>query len=78
MLLELEIQFQMKVVPDYGTKGTLIESEIQVRAVLNSANGKLPANGLFKDVPVIVSGQTVYLRGNVVNGVPRLGTMFIP
>ncbi|AWG24402.1 hypothetical protein FK004_03720 [Flavobacterium kingsejongi] len=52
--------------------------ENTVRAVLNSANGKLPANGLFKDVPVIVSGQTVYLRGNVVNGVPRLGTMFIP
>ncbi|MEM7110684.1 MAG: hypothetical protein AAF519_20815, partial [Bacteroidota bacterium] len=49
-----------------------------VRAVLNAANGKLPASGLFRDIPVRVGGQTVFIRGNVINGVPRLGTMFIP
>jgi hypothetical protein len=48
-----------------------------VRSVLNEANGKLPASGIFKDIPVSVGGQTVFIRGNVINGVPRLGTMFI-
>ncbi|NDK57359.1 RHS repeat-associated core domain-containing protein [Pontibacter sp. BT213] len=52
--------------------------ENTIRAVLNSANGKLPATGIFKDVPVNVAGQTVLIRGNVINGVPRIGTMFIP
>jgi len=52
--------------------------ENTVRAVLNAAKGKLPASGLFKDIPVNVSGSTVFIRGNVINGVPRIGTMFIP
>jgi len=51
--------------------------ENTVRAVLNAANGKLPASGIFRDIPVIVGGKTVLIRGNVINGVPRLGTMFI-
>ena len=59
----------------------LVESlggyENTVRAVMKAANGKLPSNGLFKDIPVVVNGSTVYLRGNVINGIPRLGTMFI-
>ncbi len=48
-----------------------------VRAVLNAANGRLPASGVFNNIPVNVGGQTVFIRGNVINGVPRLGTMFI-
>ncbi|QQS28149.1 MAG: RHS repeat-associated core domain-containing protein [Sphingobacteriales bacterium] len=52
--------------------------ENTVRAVLNAANGKLPASGVFNNLPVNVGGQTIFLRGNVINGVPRLGTMFIP
>lgn len=52
--------------------------ENTVRAVLNAANGKLPASGFFHQVPVQVHGQTVIIRGNVINGVPRLGTMYIP
>lgn len=52
--------------------------ENTIRAVLNAANGKLPASGVFNNLPVNVGGQTIFLRGNVINGVPRLGTMFIP
>jgi hypothetical protein len=44
---------------------------------LNAANGKLPISGIFKDIPVNVAGVTVLIRGNVIDGVPRLGTMFI-
>ena len=47
------------------------------RAVLNAANGKLPSSGIFKDIIVNVGGYDVYLRGSVINGVPKLGTMFI-
>ena len=49
-----------------------------IRAVFNASNGKLPASGLINNVPVVVNNQTVILRGNVVNGVPRIGTMFVP
>jgi hypothetical protein len=51
--------------------------ENTIRAVLNAANGKLPASGIFRDIAVDVGGQTVFIRGNVINGVPRLATMFI-
>jgi len=51
--------------------------EKTIRAVLNAANGKLPISGIFKDIPVNVAGVTVLIRGNVIDGVPRLGTMFI-
>ena len=47
------------------------------RAVLNAANGRLPSSGMFKDVMVNVLGHDVYLRGSVINGVPKIGTMFI-
>lgn len=52
--------------------------ENTVRAVLNAANGKLPTSGVFNNISVNVGGSTVLIRGNVINGVPRLGTMFIP
>ena len=51
--------------------------ENTIRSVLNAANGKLPASGVFNNIPVNVGGQTIFLRGNVINGVPRIGTMFI-
>ena len=51
--------------------------ENTIRAVLNAASGKLPASGVFKDVQVEVSGYTVYIRGVVMDGIPKLGTMFI-
>jgi hypothetical protein len=52
--------------------------EHTIRTVLNAANGKLPASGVFNNIPVTVGGQMVFIRGNVINGVPRLGTMYIP
>jgi hypothetical protein len=51
--------------------------ENTIRAVLNAANGNLPANGIY-DIPVNVNGQTVFIRGNVMGGIPRIGTMYIP
>jgi RHS repeat-associated protein len=61
--------------------GTLVSKlggkENTIRSVLNAANGKLPSSGLFNNIPVTVGGQTIFLRGNVINGVPRIGTMYI-
>lgn len=51
--------------------------ENTIRAILNAANGKLPASGVFNNIPVNVGGQTIFLRGRVVGGIPRIGTMFI-
>ena len=48
------------------------------RAVLNAANGRLPANGVFNNTSVNINGYDVIIRGSVVNGIPKIGTMFIP
>ena len=48
-----------------------------LRAILNSANGKFPASGVFRDLPVNVNGYIIYLRGSVHQGIPKIGTMFI-
>ena len=48
------------------------------RAVLNAANGKLPSSGIFSNISLNVGGYNVMIRGSVVNGVPKIGTMFIP
>lgn len=50
--------------------------ENAVRAVLYALNGKLPSVGTFERV-VNIAGQSVTVRGSVVNGVPKIGTMFI-
>ena len=66
---------------DKHNLGSLVDElggqENTIRSVLNAANGKLPGSGVFNNIPVIVGGQTIFLRGNVINGVPRIGTMFI-
>lgn len=54
------------------------EQEKTFRAVLNAENGTLPASGVFNNVPVNVGGYNVIIKGIVVNGVPKIGTMFIP
>jgi hypothetical protein len=61
-----------------GLVNQLGGQENAVRAVLNAANGRFPASGVFDNIAVSVGGQTVFIRGSVVNGVPRIGTMFIP
>ena len=53
------------------------ERENTLRAVLNAANGRLPSRGVFENIPVNVKGYTVYIRGRVHDGIPKLGTMFI-
>jgi RHS repeat-associated protein len=50
--------------------------ENTVRAVLNALNGKLPSVGTF-ETTVTVAGESVVVRGSVVGGVPKIGTMFI-
>ena len=50
--------------------------ENTIRAVLNAANGRLPSSGIFKDVVLNVDGYKLYIRGSVIDGVPKLGTMF--
>ena len=48
-----------------------------IRAVVNAANGSLPSSGNFV-TNVVVNGTTVTVRGSVVNGTIRIGTMFVP
>jgi len=51
--------------------------ENMLSTTLNNANGHLPSSGLF-EIPVNVSGYNVTVRGNVSNGIIRVGTMYIP
>ncbi len=41
-----------------GLVNQLGGQENTIRAVLNAANGKLPASGVFNNIPVSVGGQT--------------------
>ncbi|WP_405692724.1 Hint domain-containing protein [Streptomyces sp. NBC_01185] len=53
--------------------------EQALRAIMNSLKGAkdLPAAGRY-EVSRVIEGETVTIRGAIVNGVPRLGTAFIP
>lgn len=51
--------------------------ENTVREILKAVDGKLPMTGLFDDIPVNVDGFTVYVRGVVIDEIPKLGTFFI-
>jgi hypothetical protein len=48
-----------------------------VRFVVKELSGKVPFNGIFKDVKVNVGGYDVYVRGRVMDGIPKIGTFFI-
>ena len=48
-----------------------------IRAVLNNLSGKMPFNGVFKNIQVTVEGFDIYLHGRMMDGVPKIGTMFI-
>jgi hypothetical protein len=61
-----------------GLVSQLGGKENTIRAILNAANGKLPVSGAFNNISVTIGGQTVFIRGSVINGIPRLGTMYIP
>ena len=50
--------------------------ENTIRTVLNTLNGKLPSNGIYS-IQININGIEIYVRGNVINGVNRIGTMYI-
>ncbi len=58
------------LVNQLGEEGTM-------RAVLNGLNGNLPSNGVF-EANSVVNGINVTVRGNVIDGAIRIGTMFVP
>ena len=51
--------------------------EAVVQQMVNSVKGLTPASGTF-EIPVTIGGQTVVVRGAVVNGVTKIGTAFTP
>ncbi len=60
--------------------GPLVEKlgsqESVVRSALNGVKDKLPAVGEFEEIAT-VGEHAVHVRGVVIDGVPKLGTMFI-
>lgn len=51
--------------------------EAAVQAMLDALKGVTPASGTFEEA-INVGGQTVVVRGAVVNGVTKIGTAFTP
>lgn len=49
-----------------------------VREVIRALDGRLPLKGEFKDIIVKVGGFEIFVRGSVHEGIPKIGTMFIP
>jgi hypothetical protein len=45
--------------------------------MLRGIKGQTPASGVF-EVRTTIAGQTVVVRGAVVNGVVKIGTAFTP
>ena len=50
--------------------------ENTIRTVLNTLNGKLPSNGIYS-IQININGIEIYVRGNVINRINRIGTMYI-
>ncbi len=59
------------LVDKYGSEEKVVEEMVK------GLRGKLPPSGLF-EVKIELGGQEVIVRGNVINGVPRIGTAFTP
>jgi hypothetical protein len=53
------------------------EEENTIRAVIEGLKGKVSFNQIFEDVRISVAGYEVYVRGRVMDGVPKIGTFFI-
>jgi hypothetical protein len=51
--------------------------EAVVQQFLNELKGLTPASGTFQE-QIVVGGQTVIVRGAVVNGVTKIGTAYTP
>jgi hypothetical protein len=52
-------------------------NENTIRAVLEALDKKVPFNGMVQDLVVNVAGYDIYVRGRVMNGILKIGTMFI-
>jgi RHS repeat-associated protein len=51
--------------------------EKTLEAVFKALDGKLPSSGGFIE-KIVINGTSVEVRGAVVNGITRIGTMFVP
>jgi len=47
------------------------------REVLRALSGKVQFNDFFEDLVINVRGYEVYVRGKIIEGIPKLGTFFI-
>jgi hypothetical protein len=59
------------LVQQLGGKKELLQNTIR------ELNGKVPFDRAFEDIIVHIQGHEVYVRGKIVNGIPRISTMFI-
>lgn len=60
-----------QLIQHYGSE------EEAVRAILKELSGKLHFNESFEDVPLNIAELVVYVRGVVMDGIPKIGTLFI-
>lgn len=49
-----------------------------MQAVLAACEGILPTEGVFENIPITIQNYTLFVRGRVMSGVIKWGTMFIP
>ncbi|MFV0318272.1 MAG: hypothetical protein ACK5O2_15090, partial [Microthrixaceae bacterium] len=59
------------LVRQFGSREAVVEQ------MLRGVSGRTPTSGVF-EIPVSIGGQTVVVRGAVVDGVVKLGTAFTP
>jgi RHS repeat-associated protein len=60
-----------------GYLTTMGGEEAAFRGVVNALSGRLTSSGVF-ETTVSVSGYNITVRGFLSNGIPKIGTMFIP
>ncbi len=48
-----------------------------VREVVTELSGKVHVNEIFENLKINVAGFDVYVRGRIMNGIPKIGTFFI-
>lgn len=63
----------LPLVTQMGGNGKVIESTIRLLV----SSGKLPVSGGFQ-ISIKMAGYNVTVRGIVQDGIPKIGTMFIP
>jgi hypothetical protein len=51
--------------------------ENTIRSIINTLHNKVPFNGIINDIVINVVGYDIYVRGRVMNGILKIGTLFI-